>query len=119
MTVITRIGYCETCARSNSPRTGQRFLAYGSTSNAYFVLEAERNGKIGFTPHLYKLDKVLGQNVIIFKACSIYGCDVDKKKTGQDWWYFVKGWKREVWTLETWNALVLLKNNEFTRDYRI
>lgn len=120
--IITRIGYCPICANLRNPRTGQQFLAYGSTHHEYHILEAQRNGCIGYVPHIYKA-KVIGSNVVVEKSCAMYGCGVDRrweKRGGYEYWfYFVKGFKKEMWTLETWNALVQLKHNIFTLQYEI
>lgn len=119
-TIITRVGWCDICANSRNPRTGQKFLAYGSTHHSYHVLEAERNGQIGFVPHIYKLEKKIGDNLVIFRCCGMYGCGVERKweKSGY-WFYYPKEWKREIWTVAQWEALVYLKNNLFTKQYTI
>lgn len=116
MAIITRVGFCPLCERSRNPKGGQKFLAFGSTSNAYHVYEADHNGRIGFTPHIYKLEKVLGENVVILKACAMAGCGVDIDKSKQGDFYYVKTWEREIWTLEKWNALVLYKHDS---DYEV
>jgi len=120
--IISRLGYCQLCANSRKPRTGQEFLAYGSTSQKYKVLEANRNGMIGYVPHIYK-GKVNGENVIVEKSCAMRECGVDKKLkedgAGKYWEYYVVEFKREIWTLDTWSALIVLKNNIFTKQFSI
>lgn len=123
MSTITRIGFCPICAKEGRAQIDQIFLAFGSTSNNYHVLRAQRQGyRPGYVPHIYKA-KLLGENVIIRKSCAMYECGVDmqiKFADGYDFeYYFVKKWTREVWTLKTWNSLVLLKHNEFTNMYEI
>lgn len=118
MAIICRIGYCQYCANSRSPRTGQHFLAYGSTAKSYHVLNSIRNGKIGFVPHLYKA-KIQGNKVKILKSCAMDGCGVDVEWTNSQWYYQVRKWKYDIWTLETWEALLLLKHNVFTYEYEI
>jgi len=122
MPTICRVGYCQFCANSRNPRTGQLFLAYGSTRQDYIVLAAERNGMIGYVPHIYKA-KFNGQNVIVEKSCSMYGCGVDRKWQTSNgvhyWYYYIKEFKKEIWTLDTYNALVMLKHNIFTKGYEI
>lgn len=119
MAIITRIGYCPCCASSHSPKTGQQFIAFGSKRNDYFVTEAQRNGIIGYVPHIYKAKFLNNGHVSVEKSCAMYECGCDREWKGKYWWYFIKEWKKEVWTLETWNALVLLKHNIFTKDYEI
>jgi len=119
MATVTRVGYCPHCANSRSPRTGQQFIAFGSTSNEYHVLEAIRNGMIGYTPHIYKAKFRNDGKVNIQKSCGMYECGVDRQWRGSYWYYYVKEFTHEVWTLETWNALVLLKHDQFTQMYEI
>ncbi len=120
MSTITRVGFCPRCELTRRPKTGDLFVAFGSTSKNYHLLEAERYGKSGFVPTIYKA-KFVGENVIVHKACGMYSCGADKRRTKEGYVYFIRedSWKREVWTLETWNALVRLKHDEFTQMYEI
>ena len=118
-TIITRVGWCEECAKLRNPRTGQQFLAFGQTHHCYHIREAQRLGQIGFVPHIYKLEKKLGENLVILKSCAMYGCGADRKWEREYWQYFIKSWKREVWTVKQWEALVYLKHNQFTKQYEI
>lgn len=111
MTIITRVGFCPLCALSNAPKTGQHFLAYGSTSKAYHVMEAENFGRIGFVPHIYK-GKINGANVIVEISCAMYPCGADRQKEETGLFYFIKQWRREIWTIERWNSLVIYKHDQ-------
>lgn len=119
MATITRIGYCPNCASSRRPITGQQFIAFGSTSNEFHVLEATRVGMCGYVPHVYKAKFRNDGKVIVQKSCSMYECGVDRSWQGSHWFYYIKEYTKEIWTLETWNALVLLKHNQFTKMYEI
>ena len=123
MNTITRIGFCPICAKEKRPQAGQTFLAWGSTHQNYRVLEtgACHHNKYGFVPHTYRLKKIIGNgDVIIEKSCSMDECGVDFKHEGKNTlYYFIKEWKTEVWKVETWNALVLLKHNQFTKEYEV
>lgn len=119
MATITRIGYCPNCASSRNPRTGQHFIAFGSTSNGFHVIEAIRNGVIGYVPHIYKAKFKNDGTVIVQKSCSMYECGADRSWQNGYWFYYIKEYQKEIWTLETWNALVLLKHNQFTLMYEI
>ena len=113
MTTITRVGFCPHCFRDHKPITGQVFLAFGVSSNLYKVNKANRIGQEGFTPHTYKLIKVIGSNVIIEKACGMYTCGVDREWTNDSYWFYFftkESWERVIYPVERWNALVLLKN---------
>lgn len=111
MPIITRHGYCPQCEHSRNPRTGQRFLAYGSTHHKYFIEEVQHNGSIGFVPHIYK-GKVVGNNVIVEISCAMEDCGAEVDKG----FMYIKEFRREVWTLEQWNALVLYKRDS---DYQV
>lgn len=119
MATITRVGYCPHCASNRSPRTGQQFIAFGSTSNQFHRLEAVRNGIVGYVPTIYKAKFRNDGKVIVEKSCAMYECGVDREWRGSCWFYYIKSYKKEIWTLETWNALVLLKHDQFTQMYEI
>lgn len=114
-TTITRVGFCPHCARERRPITGQYFLAYGTTGG-YKVEIAVRIGDHGFVPHLYMLGKVVGENVIAFKACSMCDCvAVAERWIEKRLQYYIPttAWQRTIFTLEQWNALVLLKDTGY------
>lgn len=119
-TIITRIGFCSLCFKEHRPHIEDLFLTFGS--NGYHLRYATRNGLWGFCPHIYKLIKVIGENVVVERACAMYGCDVDREwkldPSGDYWLYGVltHAWKRQIYTLAQWNALVLWKNE---LQYRI
>ncbi len=120
MTIITRLGFCESCSKTQAPKSGQNFIAYGSKSKSFKVLTAQRNGKVGYVPFMYKLDKVLGENVVVLKSCAMYPCGANRELTPDNqWFYFIKEYERQIWTLAQWNSLVELKHNVFTRPYEI
>ena len=113
---ITRIGYCVQCAGKHKPKTGQSFIVYGGTHHSYSGMNAKRNGKAGYTPHLYEFIKVLGSNVYYQKLCCMNECGtylVEENKailvcTDDEKWSAVLSM-----TLDCWNALVLFKNTGF------
>lgn len=117
--IICRTGYCPICEKEGAPKSNQPFLVFGSTSNRYRVMSANacHHNPVGYTPHIYKA-KVNGSNVIVESACAMFGCDVNRRVENQSWFYFVnpQSWKREIWTLKQWNALVMYKHDF---DYQI
>lgn len=124
MTTITRIGFCPECAKHRRPETGSIFLAFGTTHQKFKVLIAGscQHHPYGYVPHTYQLVKIIGNgDVIVEKSCSMYECGVDAEyiKEQNSNFFFIKSWKREVWTLATWNALVELKHNCFTQNYEL
>lgn len=113
MTTITRVGFCPKCAKESRPRTGQAFRAFGSSRNKYFVAEAARSGLPGFVPFIYKMDKLLGENVILHRICSMDECGAHWEKENGVWKIYPNHdrWERLVYSLTTWNALVLYKHD--------
>lgn len=121
--IICRIGYCPQCEKWHNPHNGQYYLSYGSKRNEYKLAEATRNGTFGYVPHIYRLMKINDQMVDLEISCSMYECGVKKERRTEHgfsfWFYTVKEFQKETWPLARWNALVLLKNNVFTRQYKI
>lgn len=115
--IITRVGYCPICEKSRNPRTGQKFLAFGTHTQQWHVKIAYQNGVIGMTPHTYKA-KINGQNVIVEISCAMYGCGCERRIENNGWFYFInpKSYRREIWTINRWNSLVLYKHDA---DYEI
>jgi len=122
MTTITRIGFCPICAKEHRPYSDAIFLAFGTSHPEYKVLTAGdcSHRQYGYVPHIYKLKKVIGNgDVVIQKSCAMYECGVECDHTNGVNFFYVKNWTQEVWNLETWNALVLLKHNYFTKNYEL
>lgn len=119
MAIITRIGFCPQCEQSHDPKGGQLFLAYGSSTKRYHILTAQNNGVIGYTPHIYKLDKEIGGNCIVYISCAMYPCGVKREWVQSYYLYTIRSWRREIWSFKKWEALVKLKHNQFTQMYEI
>lgn len=118
---ICRVGYCPLCEKSHQPKGGQYYLSFGAKANGFLVKTCERNGKIGFTPHIYKAKQSNGKMEVEI-ACAMYGCGVSRRLEGKSeysyWFYFVKpeSYIKEVWSITRWNALVLYKHDN---DYEV
>lgn len=112
-TIICRTGWCSICHKENRPHSQDLYLAYGSSHKDFDIRYALGNGTRGFTPHLYKLIKPIGENVVIEKACSF--CDVDIWEAEGIWNYKVY-YKRSMMFLKDWNSLVLYRRDH---DYEI
>lgn len=112
-TVITRIGFCLECYKNNRPQIDDPFLVCGSTG--YHVRYSGRNGRYtGFVPTLYRLEKVIGENVIVSSNCCMHECGVDRYITAEGYFnYFAihSKWKKHIFTLPQWNGLVLWKHD--------
>lgn len=113
-TIITRVGFCERCSRNSNPRSGLFYVVHGDTG--WHVYKSTSLGKIGFVPTNYKLIKVIGQNVVYEKLCSIHNCGVyvyyDNIK--QNYQFDQLNWQRGMLSITTWNALQQYKHD---KDY--
>jgi len=117
--IITRIGYCASCALAQNPKVDQKFLVFGNHTSTFHVRFAQCTPPYwGFVPHIYELHKKIGDNLIIMKSCAMDGCGVTFRWENE-WLFMIKKHQREVWTLSQWNALVELKHNTFTKMYEI
>ena len=107
-TILTRVGFCPECKKEERAKTGHYFLAYGS--NGWHAMKAQQNSRYwGYVPHIYKLDQIIEQNVIVLCCCAIEGCGSFWKTVENDdpWLILEKtNFKRLVYSLDTWNALV-------------
>lgn len=116
MTIITRVGFCEACFKAQRPRTDNFFVAMGK--NGWHIMQAKHIGNIGFTPHLYKLIKSIGQNIIYEKMCSMHDCgtEVYWSQQHQNYRFDLGSWEKGMMLLSDWNSLQKYKHDE---DYQI
>lgn len=105
----TRIAFCRKCARENRPKTGNLFLAYGSTSKQFLEMEAQHNGIEGFTPHTYEVFTREGK-IYARRACAMNECGTGYRKNeagGKVWTLYGSAWSLwEEITLSNFKALV-------------
>lgn len=111
---ICRIGYCEVCAREQRPKSGQQYLVVGE--EGFHLYFAWRNAPIfGFGPHLYKIHKIIGQNVVYDTWCSMYPCGIAREENiadnSIDYFPNENAKRRGIMLLSDWNALVQYKND--------
>ena len=112
MSRITRVGFCAHCFKERNPRTGQAFFAQGATET-FHIYYAERNGEIGYTPHIYELIKVIGGNVVYRKMCTIENCGLYLDHKTGEFWLYESQWQRGIMTLNQWNSLVVFKDTGY------
>ena len=113
MTTITRIGYCEKCAKEHRPKTGESFLAFGSSSQTWKPLMAKRNAIRGLTPHNYLMTAHNDEEVAFHKMCCVCGSYEEYNEEAKILYVVLneRAWSEvEVIRLEDWNALVLFKD---------
>jgi hypothetical protein len=116
MATITRVGFCPECFKEARPKTGQSFLAIGSSSGTFVALRAIRNGRRGFTPHLYLLSNPIGDKYYFHSMCCMCGCgSYLQEEEGKKFLCLDENkWTpRQEITLKNWNALVLFKDTGF------
>lgn len=113
--LITRVGYCPTCNKAGRPKTGEMFVVFGATSNSYKGEIAQRNGRRGYTPHIYEFNRMVGDIVYFNKICCMCGCgSYLATYQGKNYIYLKDGIEEECYTtLANWNALVLYKDETF------
>ena len=115
-TIITRTSFCEYCFKEDRPNIKTICMIHGSKSNKYKTYKAVRNTYTpGFVPFVYKVDKIIGQNVTGWRICSVNGCGVEDYLENHSLYYrFIQDyWERFCYSLERWNALVLLKDHSY------
>ena len=112
-TKITRVGWCSACYKAGRPHYDNFFVAWGS--HGWHVMLAKRMGRAGFTPHIYRLIKVIGENVIYESICAMHDCGVEVFHVpAKNSYNFRLGeWERGMMELKQWNNLVLLKDTGY------
>ena len=114
-TIICRLGWCESCFKEKRPRTNQKLLLFGATSNAFVASRAVHNGRAGFIPHLYQLRKVIEQKVFYQRVCCICGFYEEEQPDGKTFLVLDEtqwsGWIKT--SLSNWNKLVTFKDTGF------
>ena len=113
--MITRIGFCKKCFSEKRPKSQENFIVFGATSNSYKGMIAKRNGRKGFTPHLYEYDRLIKGIVYFKKLCCMDKCGTYLTKDKDNVYIYTNDelWTDEYTTLANWNALVLFKNTGF------
>ena len=116
-TIICRTSYCESCYQADRPnRRNHVCLVWGSGHNDYKVYRTGRVPPVrGYVPFLYKMDKVLGENVTGWRCCSVFNCGVEQSIENQIIYYrtIPDKWERFVYTLADWKALIFFKDFDY------
>lgn len=114
-TIITRTSWCKKCYDAQRPRTGNFFVVKGKN---WHILKASHIGNTGFVPTLYKLVKVVGDNIQYEKMCGMSGCNLSvfHIPTTDSYGFELGKWERGTMTIESWNSLCKFKKDS---DYHI
>lgn len=117
-TTICRVGYCHNCFKQGFPRSGQVYLAFGSTRNNYVIYKATHHCHFldrGFTPHIYQIVEKKENRIIFKSACSMDECDIVRKLLTDQYYYYVpdEAWIKGSMSLKQWNTLVLFKDTGY------
>lgn len=118
MTMITRLGYCEKCAKKHMPKKGQTFIAYGRSTDGYKYKKATKNGVVGLTPHLYETTTIRNdkRKVRFRRICCMEGCGSFKEERfGKILLYIdeLKWSKTMEMEIDNWNALLNFKDTGY------
>ncbi len=107
-TPITRTAFCQHCFRKGHPKTGDKFLVFGSDRQFFFVKKAVRAGKLGYTPHIFIYQGLNSAGKLkIISYCAMIGCDVEREKKNS---MVAIGKEINYMTFKNWNALVTMKD---------
>ena len=113
-TILTRHGFCPRCSVNNLPKSGTLFKVVGLTGAHMFVCQNNPRWS-GYTPHLYRLIKAIGQNVVYERICCIVGCGIIQIPNDQEQcWEYIEisdRWIKGIMPLSDWNALVMYKKD--------
>jgi len=93
---VTRVGFCMKCRKADRPKTGDEFIAFGSTSKQFLEKEAQHNGLAGLTPHTYKIFTKDGK-IWVQSACAMNHCGVgyyEDEKGVKHWAMYEKSWSK-------------------------
>jgi len=109
---ITRVGFCPHCFKAQRPRTDNFFVVHGKNWHVY---RANHISNPGYTPHLYRLLKTIGENVIVEKICGMHECGsvVWWDNVNQCYAFSLQKWERTMLTIKQWNALLNLKDSGY------
>lgn len=110
-TTISRVAFCLKCFQQGNPRTHQPFLVFGSKKNQYHIYYSQGFGTIGFTPHILRIHKVIGENVVYDMACGI--CDVSFERGEKEITASILKWRRGIIDRKNWNDWVLYKDEDY------
>ena len=115
---MTRVSFCQKCYNAGRPKTNQTFVVWGDYRQSFIVYQSLRIGMRGFTPHIYKFKRLIGDIVYFDVSCSMDGCDSYIKKNPKDKNLFKVGFKTDnsKMKLSDWNALVNYKRD---KDFEI
>lgn len=113
-TILTRHGFCPLCSVNNLPKSGTMFKVVGRKGSHMKVCEHNPRWA-GYTPHLYRLIKALGENIVYERICCVVDCGIIKVANDEEqvWEYIEKEdhWVRGIMTLTDWNSLVMYKKD--------
>lgn len=109
---ISRVAYCEACAKRQSPHDGEMFAVYGGTHKKTWIYMYEQppmylRSPKGFVPFFFSIEKIDGDTLHVLKSCGMQNCGTlflyeNKRVTGIE---FLKVTKTTM-SKETWIALM-------------
>lgn len=57
----------------------------------------------------------MGDNVIGWRICAMYGCGTYKRLENDEWFFYLSKdkWERFIYPIKTWNGLVMFKDETY------
>ena len=112
--VISRVAFCEKCFQKGRPQDGDMFTVYGTHAKQlhYHRFDAPTKRSelpyLGFTPHLFMLEKIEGDKLTVLVCCGMEFCDVywTQDEAGNRKEFEVLHAKEVIMSHKQWNALV-------------
>lgn len=83
--VFSRTMFCEKCFYAKRPEKGSLYFVFGGKSQHIKILEAQKYGTAGFTPHIISYEGITTDGRIKLNiCCGMVGCDMDVEEKFYD-----------------------------------
>jgi len=118
---ITRIAFCEECAKHGRPSHTDTVVLFGSRRDGFFTKDVDvdvliEHHRLGFVPHIIQFYQNREDKVEYESICAIIGCGVDVRpnpETAEHEIIFLRRTERKTVPIKDWNALVALKKTGY------
>lgn len=121
MTSITRVAFCDKCHKANRPQVGDDFVVIGRTKEIFQLHTVEKRKAVnrGFTPHLFTILKIEGDNVLYTCLCLMDNCAmtiIESTKAQTFEMHFHTDTTVKSMSKKDWNALVQFTDRDYFLD---
>ncbi len=114
--MITRVAYCDNCAKTHHPVRSDIFVVKGRTKKQLTILYAEEAHTFGFTPHLFQLEKTEKGYAYFAMTCAMCGCGVDIDIQDDKPLVTIREVIHSKMKVSDWNALVQFRDSGYRLD---